>query len=75
MTLVMLECPGHYVCSADNGFGPEPVSREVKLTVHHAPSIEQLPASLHSGLGSEEDLECVVHASPRAQVVVTQYAQ
>ena len=25
---------GHYSCSADNGFGPEPSAQEVKLTVH-----------------------------------------
>ena len=25
---------GHYSCSADNGFGPEPTTQEVKLTVH-----------------------------------------
>ena len=25
---------GHYLCSADNGFGPEPVTAQIKLTVH-----------------------------------------
>ena len=25
---------GHYVCSADNGFGNVPVTKEIKLTVH-----------------------------------------
>ena len=25
---------GHYVCSADNGIGPAPVTKEIKLTVH-----------------------------------------
>ena len=30
---------GHYVCSADNGFGPNPVTREIKLTVHRKFSI------------------------------------
>ena len=69
VTLSLYIChAGHYVCSADNGFGPEPVTREVKLSVHHAPSVEQLPRTLHSGLGREETLECVVHSSPRAQV-------
>lgn len=62
---------GHYVCSADNGFGPDPVTREVKLSVHHAPSVEDMARTLHSGLGREESLECVVHSSPRAQVIWT----
>ena len=25
---------GHYLCEADNGFGPSPVSRHLKLQVH-----------------------------------------
>ena len=25
---------GHYLCSADNGFGPSPAMREVRLQVH-----------------------------------------
>ncbi len=25
---------GHYICEADNGFGPEPITAEVKLEVH-----------------------------------------
>ena len=25
---------GHYICSADNGFGPTPVTAQIKLTVH-----------------------------------------
>ena len=25
---------GHYICQADNGFAPNPVSREVRLDVH-----------------------------------------
>ena len=25
---------GHYLCLADNGFGPSPVSKEIKLEVH-----------------------------------------
>ena len=33
---------GHYVCSADNGFGPQPVTKEVKLTVHRKCFISDL---------------------------------
>ena len=25
---------GHYICEADNGFGPDPVSKEIKLVVN-----------------------------------------
>jgi len=62
---------GHYVCSADNGFGPNPVTKEIKLTVHHAPTVEPLPEVIHTGLGLEEELTCAVHSSPRAQVIWT----
>jgi len=62
---------GHYVCSADNGFGSDPVTREIKLTVHHAPAVEHLPQEIHTGLGAEETLTCVVHSSPRAEVIWT----
>ena len=44
------------------------MTREVKLSVHHAPSVEDMVSTLHSGLGREERIECVVHSSPRAQV-------
>jgi len=62
---------GHYVCGADNGFGPAPVTKEIKLTVHHAPAVEPLPEQIYSGLGLQEILTCVVHSSPRAEVIWT----
>ncbi len=36
-SISMLHCrhhAGHYICEADNGFGPEPITAEVKLEVH-----------------------------------------
>ena len=33
---------GHYVCSADNGFGPAPVTAQIKLTVHRKCQLEQM---------------------------------
>ena len=33
---------GHYVCSADNGFGPDPVTAQIKLTVHRKCRLEQM---------------------------------
>lgn len=63
---------GHYLCSADNGFGPEPVTAQIKLTVHHTPAVEpQSVSEVYSGLELKEKLECVVHSSPRAVVVWT----
>merc|ERR1719336_916956 len=66
---------GHYSCSADNGFGPEPSNQEVKLTVHHAPAVEPLPAAVYTGLGRREEVVCVVHSSPRAEVTWTKDGQ
>lgn len=63
---------GHYLCHADNGFGPQPVTAQIKLTVHHTPAVEpQSVSEIYSGLDLKETLECVVHSSPRAVVVWT----
>jgi len=62
---------GHYMCEADNGFGPTPVSRHMKLVVHHIPKVEQLKSELYSGLNLDEDIICSVHSSPRAEVIWT----
>jgi len=59
---------GHYLCMADNGFGPLPTIKEVKLEVHHAPKVEPLSTVLYTGLDMEEEILCTVHSSPRAIV-------
>eukprot|EP00090_Calanus_glacialis_P008370 TRINITY_DN16689_c0_g1_i3.p1 TRINITY_DN16689_c0_g1~~TRINITY_DN16689_c0_g1_i3.p1 ORF type:complete len:384 (+),score=85.09 TRINITY_DN16689_c0_g1_i3:212-1363(+) len=66
---------GHYLCQADNGFGPTPVTKEIKLEVHHAPKVEQLDTELYTGLHLEEEIVCTVHSSPRAQVTWTKDGQ
>jgi len=66
---------GHYVCEADNGFGPEPVRKEIKLEVHHVPKVEQLATELYTGLDLEEEIICTVHSSPRAEVTWTKDGQ
>jgi len=66
---------GHYVCEADNGFGPEPVRKEIKLEVHHAPKVDQLATELYTGLDLEEEIVCTVHSSPRAEVTWTKDGQ
>jgi len=62
---------GHYLCMADNGFGPLPSIKEVKLEVHHAPKVEPLATELYTGLDLEEEIVCTVHSSPRAKVTWT----
>lgn len=59
---------GHYVCSADNGFGPEPVTAEVKLEVHHVPHTEVEESLVHTAEGQEVKLTCTVHCSPKCEV-------
>jgi len=59
---------GHYICSADNGFGPQPVTAEIKLDVQHKPTVEQEQTFIHTGAGDQTEVVCVVHASPHAKV-------
>jgi len=60
---------GHYICRADNGFGPEPVSKEVKLEVHYVPHVEVGEEFLHTAHGEEARVVCTVHCSPRCDIV------
>lgn len=59
---------GHYICSADNGFGPQAVTAEIKLDVQHKPTVEQEQTFIHTGAGDQTEVVCVVHASPHAKV-------
>ena len=38
---------GHYICSADNGFGPQPVTAQIKLDVQREYSYRIAP---HTGM-------------------------
>merc|ERR1711892_1384573 len=62
---------GHYLCQADNGFGPTPVTKEIRLEVHHSPKVEALDTALYTGINLEEVIVCTVHSSPRAKVTWT----
>jgi len=59
---------GTYLCMADNGFGPLPVQKGVRMEVHYAPEIEVEESVIHTSLGSEEELVCQVSALPLATV-------
>ena len=48
------------------------------LTLHpspDAPAVEPLPAAVYTGLGRREEVVCVVHSSPRAEVSWTKDGQ
>ena len=48
------------------------------LTLHStldAPAVEPLPAAVYTGLGRREEVVCVVHSSPRAEVTWTKDGQ
>jgi len=59
---------GYYVCLAENGFGPSPVQKEVRLEVHYSPEIDVEEVVIHTALGDEEEIVCNVHAVPHAAV-------
>eukprot|EP00090_Calanus_glacialis_P042234 TRINITY_DN7496_c0_g1_i1.p1 TRINITY_DN7496_c0_g1~~TRINITY_DN7496_c0_g1_i1.p1 ORF type:complete len:508 (+),score=142.78 TRINITY_DN7496_c0_g1_i1:62-1585(+) len=59
---------GYYLCMADNGFGPSPVQKEVRLQVHYAPEIEVEEAFIVTDMGEEQEISCVVDSSPAAEV-------
>jgi len=60
---------GHYICQANNGFGPNPVWKEVKLEVHHAPHVESKDRLLHTTEGEKATIGCTIHCSPRCDIV------
>jgi len=59
---------GVYTCFADNGFGPQPVTKAVKLEVHYAPHISVEHSRLETRYGEPKELVCMVHAHPKAKV-------
>jgi len=70
--LVMEEVTRHqggvYSCQADNGFGPQPVTKVVKLEIHYPPHLSVEHPSVETGPGETKHLLCIVHASPKAKV-------
>lgn len=59
---------GTYTCLADNGFGPQPVSKSVRLEVLYAPHIAVEHILVHTDYRDSQELVCTVHAHPRAEV-------
>jgi len=60
---------GTYICQADNGFGPEPVKKEVVLQVEYAPNIEVEEAFIVTDLDEEQEIACIVDSYPEAELV------
>jgi hypothetical protein len=59
---------GSYLCLADNGFGPSPVQKEVRVQVDYAPEIKVEEAYIVTDMGEEQEIVCIVDASPVAEV-------
>ncbi|XP_055626967.1 lachesin-like [Toxorhynchites rutilus septentrionalis] len=59
---------GHYRCTADNRVG-QPDSREIVVNVLYPPEIEVEQQIVHSGVGHEAQLVCIVHAEPAPNVI------
>ncbi|XP_050292731.1 opioid-binding protein/cell adhesion molecule-like [Anthonomus grandis grandis] len=59
---------GQYQCSADNGVG-EPDTKHITINVLYPPEVEVERATVHTGIGLEAQLVCIVYAEPSAQVL------
>ncbi|XP_044759948.1 lachesin-like [Coccinella septempunctata] len=59
---------GTYQCTADNGVG-QPDTRHIVLSVMYGPEVDPERATIHTGLGLEAQLVCIVHAEPSPQVI------
>jgi len=65
---IMKKDAGTYVCMADNGFGPIPVQKEVRITVNYAPDIQVEEAYIVTDMEEEQEIVCIVDSSPEAEV-------
>lgn len=72
MTLVIQHADRHsagqYQCSADNGVGA-PDTRHISINVLYPPEVEVERATVHTGIGLEAQLVCIVYSEPPAQVI------
>ncbi|XP_060522817.1 limbic system-associated membrane protein-like [Cylas formicarius] len=59
---------GQYQCSADNGVG-QPDTKHITLKVLYPPEVETERSYVHTGVGLEAQLVCLVHAEPGPQVL------
>jgi len=60
---------GKYTCEADNGFGPNPVTKEVVLEVEHPPEVRSELEVMRTDVGESLELVCSVHSNPVSEVV------
>jgi len=58
---------GRYTCTADNQVG-RPAKAHIDLKVLYEPEIDVEAEKVHSGLGKEAHLTCIVHGEPRPTV-------
>lgn len=58
---------GVYQCLIEDGSQHPPVE-SITVVVNYAPEIEATKETVHTGLGVESELTCVVHAHPPARV-------
>jgi len=58
---------GKYTCRAANGVGMEATAK-IALQVLYEPEIEVESEKVHSGVGKEAHLTCIVHGEPRPTV-------
>lgn len=58
---------GRYTCHADNGVGAAATAK-IALQVLYEPEIEVESEKVHSGVGKEAHLTCIVHGEPRPTV-------
>uniref|UniRef100_A0AAR5PD99 Ig-like domain-containing protein n=1 Tax=Dendroctonus ponderosae TaxID=77166 RepID=A0AAR5PD99_DENPD len=59
---------GQYQCSADNGVG-EPDTKHININVLYPPEVEVERLTVHTGIGLEAQLVCIVYSEPSAQVI------
>jgi len=59
---------GTYICMADNGFGPIPVQKEVRILVNYAPEVHVEEAYIVTDMDEEQEIVCIIESSPVAEV-------
>lgn len=59
---------GQYQCSADNGVG-QPDTKHITLNVLYPPEVDPERTTVHTGIGLEAQLVCIVHAEPGPTVL------
>ena len=61
---VSREMAGQYSCTADNGWGSEPTSRQVSLQVEYPPEVQISESFILTDLAEEQEILCSVDSFP-----------